>query len=174
MSVVIDMKPILDGETDRIEFDCPWIFSETADIEGQYPDIEFTETPRLSGEVVNHSGYMKMSMTLCIKYKTQCARCLAELERAGEYSFEKNVAVKGTLQNEDNDDYILVESSQIELDTTAEELLMLELPIRHLCRDDCKGLCPKCGKDLNAGDCECQKKDVDPRLAVLAKLLQKD
>jgi len=174
MSVVIDMKPILDGETDRIEFDCPWISSETADIEGQYPDIEFTETPRLSGEVVNHSGYMKMSMTLCIKYKTQCARCLAELERTGEYSFEKNVAVKGTLQNEDNDDYILVESSQIELDTTAEELLMLGLPIRHLCRDDCKGLCPKCGKDLNVRDCECQKKDVDPRLAVLAKLLQKD
>ena len=44
---------------------------------------------------------------------------------------------------------------------------------KHLCSEDCKGLCPTCGKDLNEGPCGCGK-EVDPRLAVLAKLLDKD
>ena len=51
---------------------------------------------------------------------------------------------------------------------TASKLLKI------LCSEDCKGLCPRCGADLNQGPCSCVKKDVDPRLAVLAKLLEKD
>ena len=50
--------------------------------------------------------------------------------------------------------------------------LLLALPTKHLCREDCRGLCPHCGKNLNEGECGCRP-DVDPRLAVLEQLLDK-
>ena len=47
---------------------------------------------------------------------------------------------------------------------------MLELPTKVLCKEDCKGLCPKCGKDLNLGSCDCKTKDIDPRWQALSDL----
>ena len=49
--------------------------------------------------------------------------------------------------------------------------LLLALPTKHLCREDCRGLCPHCGKNLNEGLCGCREDKVDPRLAVLAQLM---
>ena len=49
--------------------------------------------------------------------------------------------------------------------------LLLALPTKHLCREDCRGLCPRCGKNLNEGLCGCREDKVDPRLAVLAQLM---
>lgn len=50
------------------------------------------------------------------------------------------------------------------------EELLLALPFKPLCKQDCKGLCPDCGKDLNEGSCQCTKEEGDPRMAVLRGL----
>jgi uncharacterized protein len=50
--------------------------------------------------------------------------------------------------------------------------VLLELPYKSLCREDCRGLCPLCGKNLNEGLCGCNRKSVDPRLAILGQLLE--
>lgn len=52
------------------------------------------------------------------------------------------------------------------------EQLLLALPLKALCKADCLGLCPACGKELNSGDCACQHDTIDPRLAELARLLE--
>jgi pyruvate-formate lyase len=72
----------------------------------------------------------------------------------------------------ENDDYIMIEDKKLDLLPTVEEEIMLEMPSRTLCKEDCLGLCHKCGKNLNEGDCDCGKKEVDPRLAILKTLLQ--
>ena len=167
----IDMKPILSGETDKIAFDMEGELSEGAGELAQNYDIVFTDPIKVKGEVKNFSGYMTFEMTVHVRYRTKCARCLKELFREAEYHMEKNVAVKGSLQNEDIDGYIIVEGSELDLDAEIEELLMLEIPRKHLCRDDCKGICPKCGKDLNEGSCGCPEKETDPRWDVLKQLL---
>jgi uncharacterized protein len=61
---------------------------------------------------------------------------------------------------------------KLDLLAPVEEEIMLEMPSRTLCKDDCLGLCQKCGKNLNEGDCNCDKKEVDPRLAILKTLLK--
>ena len=61
----------------------------------------------------------------------------------------------------------------IELDDLVREELLLALPVNVLCREDCKGLCPQCGQDLNLGSCECEP-EVDARLSVLKALLQNE
>jgi uncharacterized protein len=74
---------------------------------------------------------------------------------------------------DDGEDYIELADGKLELEETAIEQLMMEFPMKELCSPDCKGLCPKCGKDLNEGECGCVKKEIDPRLAILQKLLEK-
>ncbi|MBN1297720.1 DUF177 domain-containing protein, partial [bacterium] len=53
------------------------------------------------------------------------------------------------------------------------EQIVLQIPMKTLCSDDCKGLCSRCGADLNAGTCGCDRDSVDPRLAKLKDLLEK-
>ena len=52
------------------------------------------------------------------------------------------------------------------------QLLVLNAPQRSLCRPDCRGICPQCGTNLNTGSCDCDKEDIDPRLAPLRNLLK--
>ena len=73
-------------------------------------------------------------------------------------------------ENDDYDDYIVVENNVLDLDELINEEIQLFLPAKMLCKDDCKGLCQNCGKNLNYEKCECVK-EVDPRLAALADLL---
>lgn len=75
------------------------------------------------------------------------------------------------LQNEDNDDIVLLESGRVDAGELARTALILGMDTKTLCSEDCKGLCPRCGANLNDGPCGC-KREVDPRLAVLAKLLE--
>ena len=68
----------------------------------------------------------------------------------------------------------LCEDGTVDIDADIAEAFLLELPMRHLCKEDCPGLCPKCGKRLAEGDCGCKnEKEIDPRLKVLQKLLEK-
>ena len=75
------------------------------------------------------------------------------------------------LNDEENDTFLLVENESIELDDLLREDILLELPTKFLCKPDCKGLCPQCGKNLNEGKCGCSARQVDPRLEILKKLI---
>jgi hypothetical protein len=105
------------------------------------------------------------TLTEWIKFRKVC------LSRELTFDLSKNVAVSGSLQDEDNDDYVIVEDRALMLDEIVEELLFLELPSRDLCSEDCLGICFKCGKDLNEGGCSCVTKEIDPRLAALSRFL---
>ena len=74
-----------------------------------------------------------------------------------------------TLETEPHTDSVLPDLV-LDLDALAEEDVVLNLPSKVLCKEDCKGLCPQCGKNLNDGPCDC-KEPVDPRLAGLLDLL---
>ena len=66
------------------------------------------------------------------------------------------------------------EGDAVDLDELVREQILLALPGRHLCRDECKGLCQGCGADLNAGQCSCEQGEVDPRWSALAGWKDKD
>ena len=77
-------------------------------------------------------------------------------------------------QNEDNDDIVLLEDGEfVDAEDLARTAFLLEMDTKVLCSQDCKGLCPRCGADLNLSPCSC-KKELDPRMAILATLLEND
>ena len=79
------------------------------------------------------------------------------------------------LQDEDNDEYVIVNNGFLDIDRELVDDLLLEFPAKLLCKEECKGLCLKCGKNLNFGECDCpKKKEIDPRLAILQKLLENE
>ena len=67
----------------------------------------------------------------------------------------------------------MLEDDEVDLEELARDAFILDMDTKFLCSEDCKGLCPGCGADLNAGPCKCRRQ-VDPRLAKLAQLLEQD
>jgi uncharacterized protein len=63
------------------------------------------------------------------------------------------------------------DGESIDVDEIVKEQVLLSVPIRSLCKSDCKGFCPTCGADRNAGECGCQPGEVDPRWAALKGLM---
>ena len=161
------MTPILTGKTDKIPF--VFDYDEAGEL---FPEISFDGPVHVDGMITERSGCLLLTLKASVSYTTECARCLKELRRSLTFDLSKNAAVSGSLQGDDNDDYVIIENSILDLCDPVEELLFLELPSRDHCSDDCLGLCPKCGKDLHEGDCGCPKKEIDPRLAILQKLLE--
>lgn len=92
-----------------------------------------------------------------------------------EFDAPKSVSYSCVLaeekQEEDSDEIILLEHDEVDLAELARDAFILDMDTKTLCSEDCKGLCPGCGVNLNREPCRC-KKQVDPRLAELASLLQ--
>ena len=114
---------------------------------------------------------MYLEYTASFTLDHTCDRCLKDFQREYQLSFDHIVVP--SLSNNDNDDYIVAEGESIELNDIAVTDLLLQLPTKNLCKEDCKGLCPRCGKNWNDGPCDCRP-EVDPRLAVLNQLLKKE
>ena len=99
-------------------------------------------------------GYIVLTANCSVHYVTECARCLEKLDGTCEIEFVRTVALSLEGQDE-NDEYILVgENSVLNIDEDVKEEIFLSLPTRSLCKDDCKGLCPECGANLNQTKCE--------------------
>ena len=149
-------------------------FDYTTDLSGEEVGFEFPfrQPVRLEGEVSDDAGAITLSATVYAHVTTRCARCGKPVEYDKETDVEFLLVKELEGEEEDlRDDVYLVESDVVELDDILIPELILDMEMAVVCDEDCKGLCPKCGKNLNQGECGCVVKEVDPRLAVLQKFL---
>lgn len=133
--------------------------------------LAFTTPITVRGSVQNHAGLLELHAGIIADMLCQCARCLKEFPKS--YRQEVAAYLAEELEDEDNEDYYLLEDGVADLAEIARDALIFNFEPRILCREDCKGLCSKCGKDLNEGPCDCGE-DLDPRMAVLGQLLEKE
>ena len=120
------------------------------------------------GCVTNHAGALVLEGTASSTLELTCDRCGKAFSREKVVKLDSLVAQE--LEDEENDDILLLEGSELDLDEAVTTAFVLAMDTKNLCSDDCKGLCAKCGADLNLGPCGCRP-EVDPRLAALAQLL---
>ena len=171
----LDLRPLLAGDK-QLAFD----YELTLDTSDENPlsslsDASFPSPMKVKGDITNTAGYMRMAVTLSVDYTAACARCLAPLSGSFTVNLEKTVAPRdlvADLPEERLDEYVIIDDGFLDMDEQLTEQLELEFPSRFLCKDDCLGLCQKCGKNLNEGKCDCPEKEMDPRFAPLAKLLE--
>ncbi len=91
-----------------------------------------------------------------------CDRCLTETSLDFEHVVDREL-----ISEPSEDEPVFIEGYEVKLLPILEEDLILNLPLQILCRIDCEGICPHCGKNLNMGMCECEKEKIDPRLEAL-------
>ena len=163
--VILDIRPILRGETDCIEID----YSLTPE---NISGVEFG-IASVKGRVVDTGGCITLSLSATVDYKSECARCLEEVRGTFEMEFERTVADEKTLSEEalmeEDGIYAVMKDGRLDVDDELIEELLLSFPTKLLCSDDCEGLCQKCGKPKRLG-CGCSEKEIDPRWAALKGL----
>ena len=99
----------------------------------------------------------------------ECVRCLTDFQQSLHFDLTELYAFSQRYVTDSG--LLMPESGFIDLAPVLREYILLEIPISPLCRQDCKGLCPICGNNLNESTCNHEDESVDPRLASLKKLL---
>jgi uncharacterized protein len=142
------------------------------------PLVSLSPLP-FSGEIRRIEGGYALDGRLAYSGELECSRCLAA------YPFEEDEAFSLLLypaskrpadevQLSPGDlDVLYYDEPVLPLSPIAEERVQMALPMKPLCRADCRGLCPGCGKDLNQGPCACVRETVDPRWDALKALREK-
>ena len=171
----LDLRPLLAGDR-RMEFAFDLAPQPSADPTSILYGVRFPSPMKVRGEITNTAGYMLLTMTLEVDYQASCARCLAPVSGRFSLDLQKTVATPEMLKDTDEDkqdDYAVVEDGFLDPDEQLYLQMEMEFPSRFLCREDCKGLCPRCGQNLNIAACSCSDREVDPRLAPLQKILER-
>lgn len=126
----------------------------------------------IKGSVCQKADVVYLDISVSFQFDGVCDRCADEISKNMVFALNK-ILVPDLANDVDYDDYIVVENGVLDLDELVTEEIQLFLPSKMLCKEDCKGLCFKCGKNLNYEKCNC-KKDVDPRMSALLQLLDEE
>ena len=154
--------------------------------EFQEDNIQFDDDIKVIGPLNGHVRMRRTNQGLLVDgwveltLELLCNRCLKEFELPMHVNFEElfyptvDVVSGLPLAPFDEDEIFPIDARhQVDLTEAIRQNLLLNLPMMVVCQEDCKGLCPQCGQNLNLGSCECEP-EVDARLSVLKTLLQNE
>src|SRR5215510_2290738 len=143
--------------------------------------VSLREPVTIKGSVRQSGDEVFVNGQVQTRVKVECDRCLKPLElpvsadfaleyiTGADYESSSNAAL-----SEEEMAVSVFDGESIEVDEIVKEQILLTVPVRTLCREDCKGICPECGIDLNTGQCSCAAEEVDPRWAALKSLKNED
>ena len=164
------------GEVDRIArtYDAARFRLEGEDFRIKGP-VEFTAELKKDAQKVRLVGRLRATL------EVDCGRCLEPFDIAVNAPFDLMFLPEtggssngGEREVQDADVGVsFYKDDTIDLGEVMREQFLLAMPMKPLCRPDCRGLCPVCGKNRNVEPCECREEWVDPRLAPLKKLLDR-
>lgn len=142
---------------------------------GTVHDFRFAEAAGVQLRHYRAGQDLFLDGQVSVPIEGQCARCLESytFELDAPFSFVL-VPRSGTFGEAEpgveDAELSFYEGDEIDLSPLLREQMLLALPTQALCRPDCRGLCARCGANLNVGACECHEEEGDPRLAVLRSL----
>jgi uncharacterized protein len=150
---------------------------EPAEIDLSGERVSLSGPATFVGETVQVAGRAHVRGRLEADLALECVRCLEPVEQHLDITFDA-VFVDASDETESPEtevaeealDESLVENGLIDMSDVAREQILLAIPDQVFCREDCKGLCPKCGANLNLIDCKCSDDEIDPRWAALKNL----
>ena len=161
----LNLRDIIEVPGGSVPFACE-LSTEGLD----FPSIrEYLTKPYAEGRVYNEAGILHLEGLLTAELLCVCDRCGEEFESVKETELD---AILVEENPGDDPELFVLQDDGIDLDEVLTTLFVLDMETKFLCREDCKGLCPTCGKNLNLGPCACRK-PIDPRFAVLEQLLDK-
>jgi len=165
----LNILPIREIAGQSIEFDYTLDLS-ALELYGERP---LGHPVRVYGCAQNRADMFELHLTVDYSVGTRCARCLKTITQAEGLVIKKPMADSvENLDDENSDEIILLENGCVDLDELVTEAIILDAQMSYLCHDDCRGLCPLCGCDLNENSCSCETSEPDERLEVLRRFLE--
>ncbi|MBI5632452.1 MAG: DUF177 domain-containing protein [Nitrospirae bacterium] len=161
------------------------------DIPEEGLDVELEEKISIEGfsvpspvkaQLAVHKTATEVMITgsLTAELQMECSRCLKVVRQSQDlpisvvYHPADEMGSEKHGLHDDEMDMGFYSGEELDLDELIREQILLSVQMKPLCSEECKGICPKCGIDLNSGTCTCVQKEIDPRLEVLKKLLDKE
>lgn len=124
----------------------------------------------VKGSAINYEGKINVDLTIDAKVERTCSRCLEsfteEVQIDSNYIFVKEA-------KDDKEDYYICKGDKVDITDLVLGDIAARLTMKPLCKVNCKGLCPVCGKNKNSINCQCKSEEVDPRMQALSKLLDR-
>lgn len=167
--MLINLSDVLTSEGEQVR--------ENADLE-----MECFESRMGSYEIVEKSpaaftftnigeGKARMEGSISLKFRAACDRCLTEVSVTLELDFDRVVASPDVdTEGEEIDDLGFMEGYHLNVETFVYGEIMGNWPAKILCKEDCRGICPVCGQNLNIRDCGCDTFVPDPRMAAIQEI----
>jgi uncharacterized protein len=166
--MIVDLTTI-EGSVKPFEFDLG-----PQDLELDQPGVKFLGPVHASGTVARTAAQVEVKGKVSGSAEIECTRCLEPVRQDLNFEFQSNfVAPEHFSSDKENEvagedlDTDVLESDRIDVNDVVREQIILNLPEQLFCKEDCKGLCPKCGANRNLIDCKCDHDEVDPRWAAL-------
>lgn len=131
--------------------------------------LKFSKPVVVEGSLTNLDNILIFEGNVSGTIKSDCDRCLKQLE----YNFNYIISEKFSTQMIVDDEEInLFQGNKIDLTEIVRNNIILNLPIQYLCKDNCEGLCQKCGTDKNENDCDCEKEKINSKFEILKNLFK--
>ena len=163
----LDLSSIIDRPGESIDFS---VSVDLSDLE--YGISKPVSEPVLAvGSVRNTAGVLVMKGEISTCIHGICDRCATDFDRHMEIPIDVVLVEEFTNEDSEDERVFPLEADTADLEEIVRTVFVLNLDSKLLCREDCKGICYRCGKNLNEGPCGCQK-EIDPRFAALRQLLE--
>lgn len=164
--MIIDISSVLGKKGEQKEFS----LSENIENKDYTFEIAFNGPVELKGIVTNTDGSLSVEAEGRVNIVMPCDRCGRDVENELDFFLEEVYVASGNAEEGDES----YSGNSIELNCAVKKSILSSLPMKVLCSEDCKGLCPQCGKDLNTGECGCKTDYIDPRFESLRSLFKVD
>ena len=140
---------------------------DVSDVDFSEFGAAFCETVKVSGHVKNVVGVVELSAHVDCNYNTSCSRCGIDLKKDLSFDFEQTYVKEQTAEAEDA---LTLEGKTIDLKDIVCKNIASFLPLKQLCKEDCKGICQQCGANLNEKQCDCVEEYFNPQFEILKGL----
>ena len=168
--MIVDLAR-LEGTDNRFEFS---IAADDLDLDTE--NVRLKSDIAVSGEISKNIVKTDVTGTISVAVEIDCTRCLMPIKRQLAFRFDVSYLpseelLKADAELDANDlDVDALDADELDLREVVREQILLNLPDQIFCKDDCKGLCQKCGANLNLIDCSCKETETDPRWEALKNL----
>lgn len=165
--MLFNLSELLSGNDQKVDFQAELEMNTFQSRLGDYAIVEkspiaFTVT-KLGKKKVSISGDVSIVLNI------PCVRCLEDVRTPIHFSIDREIDLRDSesdeIEEQEEQDYI--DGYNLDVDKLVYGEVLLQIPSKTLCSPDCKGLCPKCGTNLNIKECGCDRESLDPRMSVI-------
>ena len=170
--MLIHLSEVLTREGKEKTWEVPFERTSFDGADGTYPVIS-SEPVRI---VLKNLGKRKVSLKggTSVTLRIPCARCLEPVDYRCDLEFDEEldcgITEEERVKNLDEQSYL--SGYHLDADQLVCNELSLSLPMKVLCKEDCKGICNRCGTNLNHETCDCDTRSLDPRMAVIQDIFK--